>query len=455
MSVWKYQAIDLRDPARPIERRGEVAGDSAPEVRAALRAVGLQVLSLEPERGSVPRRRRAAEAAGRNAAGRGRSGDEARAVASGRSESAPSESGRSESGWSDAHASWLRGRRVEARADLFDALANLLASGVPLVDAFDTIVAADAAMPRALRRALVAMRERLRSGDSLSEAMRGQPSWFDAAEISIIDAAQVAGTLAESLQLLAERQGRAARLGQRLVSALAYPAVVACVGVAVALFLATRTLPQLASILVSARLEVPRLTQVVMDLGAFAAAWWWLGAVVALVASVLAAVALPALVRRASPAARARADRLLPIALRRLAVSRVLLAVAELLRAGVPLVEALRVVAPTNRGLAAGLAQALCDAARGVESGHSVSAALDAPAWFDAELRRLVAVGESGGDLDRVLVRLGERYERQVARMIDRLAALLEPAVIVVLAVFIGIVVMAAVLPLMRLQEVL
>jgi len=66
-----------------------------------------------------------------------------------------------------------------------------------------------------------------------------------------------------------------------------------------------------------------------------------------------------------------------------------------------------------------------------------------------------VAVGESGGDLDRVLVRLGERYERQVARMIDRLAALLEPAVIVVLAVFIGIVVMAAVLPLMRLQEVL
>jgi hypothetical protein len=58
-------------------------------------------------------------------------------------------------------------------------------------------------------------------------------------------------------------------------------------------------------------------------------------------------------------------------------------------------------------------------------------------------------------ELDAVLVRVGERYERQVSRMVERLAALLEPAVIIVLAFFIGTVVMAAVLPLIRLQEVL
>ena len=84
-----------------------------------------------------------------------------------------------------------------------------------------------------------------------------------------------------------------------------------------------------------------------------------------------------------------------------------------------------------------------------------VADALAEPAWFDAELRRLVSVGEAGGELDAVLVRIGERYERQVGRMVERLAALLEPAVIVVLAFFIGTVVMAAVLPLIRLQEVL
>jgi type II secretory pathway component PulF len=76
-------------------------------------------------------------------------------------------------------------------------------------------------------------------------------------------------------------------------------------------------------------------------------------------------------------------------------------------------------------------------------------------AWFDAELRRLVAVGEAGGELESVLVRLGERYERQVSRLVDRLASTLEPAVILALAAVVGTIVMAAVLPLVRLQEVL
>ena len=75
---------------------------------------------------------------------------------------------------------------------------------MPLLDAFDTLIAANAGMPRALRRTLVAMREALRSGRSLSEAMRVHPSWFDAAEVAIVEAAQVAGTLPESLRMPGE-----------------------------------------------------------------------------------------------------------------------------------------------------------------------------------------------------------------------------------------------------------
>ena len=166
-------------------------------------------------------------------------------------------------------------------------------------------------------------------------------------------------------------------------------------------------------------------------------------------------VAAPMVLRQGSVGVRARVDRLLPLAVRRLAVSRALLGIAELVRSGVPLVDALRVAAPAHRGLSRGLSVALSDAARRIEQGRSVADALAEPAWFDAELRRLVSVGEAGGELDAVLVRIGERYERQVGRMVERLAALLEPAVIVVLAFFIGTVVMAAVLPLIRLQEVL
>lgn len=427
MSVWRYRAVDLRDPTRPVERRGELAGETAAEVRAALRAIGLQVLAVEG--GGPPTR----------------SGAKVRRALD----------GASGAGGDTAFVRWLRSRRIEARADVFDSLATLLSSGVPLLDSFDTLLAAGASIPRDLRRTFVAMRESLRSGASLSDAMRHHPSWFDPAEVAMIEAAQLGGTLATVLRELAERQAKSAQLGQRLLSALLYPAIVACVGLGVVVFLATKTLPQLSSILVAAKLEVPPLTAAIMAVGQGIARWWWLIAVVVVCGIAAMGLLLPAVVARVRPEVRARFDGFVPLVVRRLAVARAVLRIAELVRAGVPLAEALRVAAPAHRGVTVGLSLALRDAVRRIEEGSDVAGALDHPAWFDAELRRLVAVGEAGGDLDTVLVRLGERYERQVERLVDRLAATLEPAVLLVLAGLVGTVVMAAILPLVRLQEVL
>ena len=94
-------------------------------------------------------------------------------------------------------------------------------------------------------------------------------------------------------------------------------------------------------------------------------------------------------------------------------------------------------------------------AADRVERGEELAEAMDDEIWFDAEFRRLLAIGQSTGELDSLLERIGQRYARQAKRLIDRLAALLEPCVILTLAVLVGLVVMAAILPLLRLQEVL
>jgi len=75
--------------------------------------------------------------------------------------------------------------------------------------------------------------------------------------------------------------------------------------------------------------------------------------------------------------------------------------------------------------------------------------------WFDRELVRLVLVGESAGELHTVLRQVGGARSRRARRRIDRLAALLEPAVILVLAALVGLVVMSAVLPMLKLQEVI
>ena len=147
---------------------------------------------------------------------------------------------------------------------------------------------------------------------------------------------------------------------------------------------------------------------------------------------------------------------LTPKVARRASLAKALLGLSELLRAGVPAVEALRVLAPTAGSVVtARLGELLGSAAGRIERGESFAEALDDPRWFPDEVRRLIRVGEQSGELESVLDRLGHRYKRSAERLIDRLAALLEPAVILVLAFGVGIVVMAAVLPLTRLQNVL
>jgi type II secretory pathway component PulF len=142
-----------------------------------------------------------------------------------------------------------------------------------------------------------------------------------------------------------------------------------------------------------------------------------------------------------------------PVVLRRLRLARFATTLSELLGHGVPLVEALRVLSSTA-GHPRFAALVRASAAR-IERGEQFSDTVDDERWFPAEFRRLVQMGEQSGELTSLLSRLGERLERSSQRRIDRLTALLEPVVILTLAVLIGVVAMAAVLPMTRLQDLL
>jgi type II secretory pathway component PulF len=138
-----------------------------------------------------------------------------------------------------------------------------------------------------------------------------------------------------------------------------------------------------------------------------------------------------------------------------LALARLASELARMVGAGVPFVEALRVLAPTFRGPVLGsLGRRVRDAAGAAERGEPLDAAFADRIWFDAEWRRLVAAGAAAGELAPMLERLADRQGRRARRQIDRLAAALEPAVTLALAAMVGVVVMAAVLPLIKLQEI-
>lgn len=441
MTVWRYTAVPLQRAAQVSARRGELAGESAAEVRASLRRIGLQVIDLRPLR------RRAPDPVTEN-----------------------------QLAWlRELHGSirsslegYFRGRRRHERAELYDALGTMLDSGLPLLEAVDTIIGSTKRRRSAVRSMLVQVREQLRGGSSLAQAITAHRSWFDASEVAMIEAGQLSGTLTRVLRALTERHERSGELSNKLISALAYPTIVAMVGLGVVIFLSVKTLPDLTQILTHAGIETPALTAKIMALGQFLAGHWL--ALIVLAVCVLGGwTVLSGLTARRQIRWPDRLRRLYPKVLRRIAVARVSLQLAELLRAGVPVVDALRVLAPTSSGGGprsggdsrsgggggGSLARQLHTAADRVERGDELAAALDDEHWFDGEFRQLLAIGQATGELDSLLERIGRRYARQAERLIDRLAALLEPSVILTLAVLVGLVVMAAILPLLRLQEVL
>ena len=403
---------------------GMMAGESAAEVRASLRRIGLQVLDIKARRSS---------------------------------------------NWQSSHTMisafnirWkrhLRARRQMQVSELYDALATMLESGMPLLEALRTIErAADKGgrSRRSFRTILTQMRDEVHGGSSLAAVMATNDgmAWFDPVDIAMVRAGQHAGDLSDVLRRLAERYERSASLQQKLLGALTYPAIVACIGIGVVMFLSMKTLPDLVSILETAEIDPPKLTEGVIGVGELLVQYWWILAIV-LFALPLVLIGLRRFVAsndRISTFIRTIIDRLTPSVYRRIALANVAQRLAELTRTGVPMVEAIRIIAPTSPRA---LRKNLIDAATAVERGQDLPTALEDEQWFDAEFKQLLAIGQTTGELDELLERIAARYTRQSERLINRLAALLEPAVIIVLAAMIGVVVMAAILPLVKLQEVL
>ncbi|MBK7406249.1 MAG: type II secretion system F family protein [Phycisphaerales bacterium] len=424
MRVYRYRAIPMGG-GRAGRVDGELAAESPAALRASLRRIGLQVIDARPAR--------------RIAFDRGGLGRWlAPLVASLR-----------------RHA---RMRRVGPKAELYDSLATMLEAGLPVVDAVTTLAGSGGGgggrKGSALRTMLVEVREELRDGAALDEAMERHSWWFEPAEVAMARAARASGELPGVLRALAERHERSGALSAKIVGALTYPAVVCCVGVGVVVFLSIKTLPDLVGILRDAGIEPPRLTIAIIAVGRGIVRYGLVGVPLAGAAGA-GAVAAGARLRRSGWRVPGLLRRLVPGFARRALLARAWTNLAELVRTGVPLVESLKITAPTVSGwLGGSLASGLERAAGELERGASFADSLADPAWFDDECRGLIAIGESAGELPEILGRLAARTHRSATRAIDRLASLLEPAVILTLATLIGFVVMGAVLPILRLQRI-
>lgn len=340
----------------------------------------------------------------------------------------------------------LFGRRRIRRGDvavMTRELATLLDAGLTLDQSLRVLV--DQVESEAMRELVAKVLEQIQGGATLADALAQHGDVFSRAYISMVRAGEAGGSLDDVLTRLAGFLDEAETLAEQVKSALVYPVLVLIIAGLSIVVLLTVVLPQFTPLFDSAGAELPLLTKVVLAVGAVLQHYWWaLG--LGLVLAVWGARRL-----LAQPASRARIDAMvlrLPLfgpLLAKLDTARLARTLGALLANGVPLLSALAIVRDTLGN--ATLRRAIAEAAEAVKEGRGLATALGRGDRFPKLAIHLLAVGERSGRLEPMLLKIAEMFDREVRATIERLMALLVPALTIglglIIALIIGAILMA------------
>ena len=330
-------------------------------------------------------------------------------------------------------------------------LATLLNAGQPLDRALTILL--ELPEDAVAKRVIGDIREAVRGGSPLSQALERQHGTFSRLYVNMVRAGEAGGSLHETLQRLADYLERSRALRGRVINALVYPVIlVVMVGLSL-LFLLGYVVPQFAAMYESLDADLPLFTRLVLGIGELVRDWW------------LLMLALPLLAllwfdrRLRTPAFRARFDawalerKFIGTLLARLETARLARTVGTLLKNGVPLLSALGIGRNVlgNRALAADVDAA----AEQVKGGAGLATALGRGGRFPRLALQMIQVGEESGALDAMLLKTADTFEQQTGQALDRMLAALVPAVTLLLAAIVGVVILAVLVPIYDLTNVM
>ena len=348
----------------------------------------------------------------------------------------------------------LTGRKLrfpaEVRSAMYRELSALLTAGIPLDDALDLLIRSVGASPS--RNLIAGLRDHVREGGSLAEALTAASDSVTPFEKSIVEAAERSATVDVMLDRLADFLDDQQNLRERVQAALIYPAIVVTVGIVVAILMLGLLLPRAREMMADVGGDLPALTAFMVALGAMLMR---LG--LPLLAVATAAVLWFRARLRCSPTLRQRWDRRLfrlPLLGRgygllvNLRFSRTL---AILIRGGVSAVDALAMAGHATGSAWIGVRAD--EESENVRHGSRLSDAVaripplaeSAPGW--------IRVGEASGDLARLLDSAGKKYQNHWDRFVRRSLSFLEPAIILLIGGFVLLVTLSILLPVISLTR--
>jgi general secretion pathway protein F len=343
----------------------------------------------------------------------------------------------------------LRGRRMSGQQlTLFTRQLATLNRVSPLEESLRTIVR-QTEQPH-VRAIIGNVHLGVTEGRRLAEAMAREPKSFPSLYCAMVSAGESSGSLPTILDRLAILLERQAEIRGKLITALAYPTVLAVVAMGVVTALMIFVVPQVVEQFDTVGQQLPLLTRIVIGLSSFLVNWWW-----ALLIGIAAAVGL-AVVALRQPPIRLSFDSwllrapLLGRLLRDLHAARMARTLSTMVASRLPLLEGLSLTAGTIHNRRLRLASD--EIVESIRGGGSLSAAMRRAGVFPPLLTYLAASGEAAGKLDEMLERAAEYLEREFDRFTATALSLLEPAIIVLMGGIVATIVLSILLPILQLN---
>lgn len=322
-------------------------------------------------------------------------------------------------------------------------LSTMIDAGLPLVQSLEILTKQQE--NSTFKKILQAVRTDVETGSTIAEAMKKHPSVFDNLYCNMIDAGEVGGILDTILSRLAAYMEKNMALVKKVKGAMTYPVICLCISFVVIVVMLVFVVPVFQKMFADFGKALPALTQLVVDMSEFAKGNFHIiiGAIVALVW----------LVKKINKTekGKAKTDQLLlvlPIIgplLRRVAVAKFTRTLGTMMQSGVPILEALNVVARTAGNKV--IEVAVFRVTDAIKEGRPLAEPLEETGVFPSMVVQMINVGESTGALDIMLEKIADFYDDEVDQAVENLTAAIEPLMMVFLGGLIGGLVVAMYLP--------
>lgn len=322
-------------------------------------------------------------------------------------------------------------------------LAVMLAAGLPIIRALSILH--QQSRNKTLKKVFLSIKNDIERGLGLHEAMAQYPKIFSPVYINMVKAGELGGVMEQVLTRLAEHLEREREIKNKIITASIYPALILAFTILTVIFILIFVMPTFSTLFESVGAELPLPTQILITFSDFLRKQ--------LLYLSIAAAGLVYMVKKIAqmPEGRYFFDRLylkIPIIGRlnaRILESRLARTIGILINSGIPILQAMEIV----EGVLGNsyILRAMVQARGNISEGQSIARPLEACGVFEPMLTQMIAVGEETGTLDEMLAKMSDYYDQEVMHTVEQAMAAIEPLLILGVAMLIGWVVIATLLP--------